>query len=333
MRRLIAWCLLLSLGLAVGPAAAQRLVQLPSVVRGALTDDDERLLMGERYDEYRIVKRGDRERLVVRFLSAGFRPRLLIRGPDGRLFDEDDIVEGNRRGEFQAFLEQDGVYRLYLASRSRDARGRYVARISLEMPEGPPPPPPAQRLDSVPLASRAVAITLPCLANRTLTYGQIYDRLQRLLSNRQYATNWFLTPSGFAISTSFERITDGGATIAQDRFSTAPFFNSAWQVLLGQTRPGRYRGFIIAYGTGLRQQPTALSLPRIEQLTEPAGFILPQAVRGLRGGPNHYLQIFVYEYRRPSINAPAELVRNGLQAEEHLRGSGLGPALRAICGG
>ena len=219
-------------------------------------------------------------------------------------------------------------------------------------PPPPPPPPPeplpvpepspvlkVELLNKVPRASVVGYIRQSCLSNGSLSYGAIFDRLVAIggawqngaHSNKQSSLGWFLTPSGFAVATPFERISDDGTPISTDRWSTSPFYNSLWQVLTHNVRPGRYRAFLISYGTGMTQEATSGSLRTAESRFESQGLSMSNAIRTDRGGLDHYLQIFVYEYRRPSLSTPAMLVRPGLPFATHLERAGLQAPLSNIC--
>jgi hypothetical protein len=105
-----------------------------------------------------------------------------------------------------------------------------------------------------------------------------------------------------------------------------------WQVLTGNTAPGRYRAFIVAYDTNVLQTASAGTLPQVRDILNTEDQPLPPSIRDMRGGRYHHLKTFIYEYSRPSTGSAARLVENGLLASVHMSKSGLSASLGAICG-
>jgi hypothetical protein len=333
---------------AAAPAEAQKRLTPFETERGELRSSDRRLPDGRPFDEFKIFGAAGEE-YELEVWAEGFVPSVQIQGPRGALWTESaDLLPEDRR-LFSLRFRMNGDHRLILTSRSGSRVGKYHVTL-IQIPPIPPPPPPpmspppppppsppgppappVERLDTVPMASSVTQIQRPCLANRSTTFGQVFDRIYNVLNTRDYAPGWFLTASGFAVTTRFERIADDGRIISNRRWDTAPMFSSLWQVFTGSATPGRYRAFIVSYGTGMRQS-RPLNLPKIEGWFQTQGFLLPDNVRARRGGAGYYLQVFVYEYSRPSMNAPAQLVRPSvLSAQTHLAKAGLISPLSSIC--
>lgn len=207
------------------------------------------------------------------------------------------------------------------------------------MPPPPPPPPPpvevgAARIEvlrSLPRASGNRIYEKPCLSNGSLSYQRIYNRLSAILDERGYADRRrFLTPRGFGIATRFERIADDGKPLSADRWNVAPFYNSAWTILTGKARPGRYRSFIITYGMSLPERNKPSAYTDLQKFSSDQDVALPDKVRARLGGGGDHVDVFIYEYARPALRQKAALAFS-VQPAEHLARSGLGPRLNSIC--
>lgn len=205
-------------------------------------------------------------------------------------------------------------------------------------PPPPPPPPPALEtekiptLSSVPKASQHVLYEKHCLENGALSYQQILARIYAILDERGYRNRRrFLTPSGFGVATSFERTDDNGYSIKDHRWDTGPFYNSMLQIILGKTRPGRYRSFMLVYGASVSEQTKPAAFVTIDDLADSRDFALPEDVRQKRGHAGDHLEVFIYDYARGALHQKPARVTN-LAASEHMDRSGLGPKLEAICG-
>ncbi|MFL6842920.1 MAG: hypothetical protein ACJ8D2_10820, partial [Sphingomicrobium sp.] len=59
-------------------------------------------------------------------------------------------------------------------------------------------------------------------------------------------------------------------------------------------------------------------------------FALPDDVKAAKGHSGDHLELFIYDYSRPSLHQKPMLV-NSLQGSDHMLRSGLGPKLDAIC--
>jgi hypothetical protein len=170
-----------------------------------------------------------------------------------------------------------------------------------------------------------------CLSNGSLSLQRVLNRINAILTERGYRDRRrFLTPTGFGLSTNFERITNDGRPLEQQRFDTTPFYNGAWQVLTGNTRPGRYRSFVITFGGSIPEASEAKVFTEMVQLAGARDFALPADVQQKKGRQGDHIEVFIYEYARPALHMQAKLVQT-LQASEHMAGSGLGPKFDRIC--
>lgn len=325
-----------AIALAVPAYAQTDLVAQRGDNRGTIDSTDRALSGGSRYDLYTVT--GPSLSIVIPADASTIPIDVTILDANG------DLVNFHRwtPGDEEVVLSGDGDrFLVMIASGKPGSFGGYRFKVAEEPPPPPPPPPPpapegnkVPSFDSVPKASRSATIQQPCLSNGSVTYGQLFERIRTILDRRGYSRSdqgWFIVPGGIAITTKFERISDDGRPIMADRFNAGPFYNSFWQIVSSEARPGRYRSTMVVYGKGVRQQDRAASFGGAINLTDTGDQPLPPALAALRSAAGNTIQVLVYEYARPSLGAQATLVTNGLLASNHLKGTGLDPAINKIC--
>ncbi|TDW68991.1 hypothetical protein EDF57_101885 [Novosphingobium sp. PhB55] len=319
MLRLRMAVFLLPLACAVGPGVlAQEAITVGRWAEGSLSHGDLRTDDGRFFDEYAVdVIEG--QVYTIEALSDDFTPMIRVEGPGGNIVLSKPASTGVLIERFR--FARGGRYVVQVSGVGDGATGGYRLRIRRLGPEVDD-----TRNDqtdrigvvtALPPASLKTAIRSDCLSGK-LDFGEVFDRLKA--SSAEYDDpGLFLTRRGFGIVTRFERIDDRGVAIASDRWDTAPFYNSFFQVISHQAQPGRYRSYMFVYDTGMPDNASSRTLAEIaDWVTAGAGLELPSAYRGLRGGKDHYLQIFVYEYERASIGSPTLLVRPTPRQRGHL---------------
>lgn len=160
------------------------------------------------------------------------------------------------------------------------------------------------------------------------------DRLQRALRGTGYVeSGFYCVPNGFALATRIERINnDARAWPGDDRWNAgrAPLLRlqdgfSLRRIVqtLFNADPGRYR-MIVFYVTDRGVTPSSTG-PTADYQGLPTGGVdeLPEDFSSMPYGSNHRVKAFVYEFRRPSVAAPAQFVRPSLPTYTHLDRSGL----------
>jgi hypothetical protein len=166
------------------------------------------------------------------------------------------------------------------------------------------------------------------------TLGDVSEKLVRALEDQEYVEyGFYCVPNGFALATRIERISDdrrswqgdarwqsGNAPLLtlENGFSMSRLLNA-----LFRADPGRYR-MIVFYVTDRPVTPTQ-QRPGAEFRGLPSGgeSELPDALEDIPFGPNYRVRAFIYEFRRPSVSASAEFVKQTLPAYTHLDRAGL----------
>jgi hypothetical protein len=171
------------------------------------------------------------------------------------------------------------------------------------------------------------------------TLQDVADKLIEVLETRDYYEyGFYCVPGGFALATRIERIGEDRRSWAGDarwEAGKAPLLKledgfSLKRIVgaLFRADPGRYR-MIVFYVTNKAITPRAegpgadyAGLPRRGETELDEGFST------IPFGPNHRVRAFVYEFRRPSVSAPAEFVKQSLPTYTHLDRAGLLAGLR-----
>ncbi len=118
MTRLFALLTLLALAL---PAAAQPLA-------GTLEDADPSRDSGARYDASTVTLR-ENQRLVVRMTSDAFDTYLVVKGPKGEEFMNDDF-DGTRVSQVEFVAASAGTWTVWASAYSTEGRGAYTLEIT-----------------------------------------------------------------------------------------------------------------------------------------------------------------------------------------------------------
>lgn len=117
-----------------GPVAAQAGRSLPpaplpapggSRITGTLARGDEQLSSGEFMDSYRIEGRAGQQ-VMVNLTSPDFDAYLMLRGPDGSTFDNDDNEGDGTNSALNVTLPASGTYRLVVTSYRSGETGSYA---------------------------------------------------------------------------------------------------------------------------------------------------------------------------------------------------------------
>ncbi|HYE59366.1 MAG TPA: PPC domain-containing protein [Rhodothermales bacterium] len=108
---------LLLLGLLAGPVLAQP-------VNGTLDDADPSRDNGARYDAHTVTLR-ENQRLTVRMTSDAFDTYLVVRGPRGEEYTNDDF-EGTRVSQVEIVAPSAGTWTIWASSYTSEGRGAYT---------------------------------------------------------------------------------------------------------------------------------------------------------------------------------------------------------------
>lgn len=102
---------------------------LASSETGALASGDEQLSSGEFVDNFSFT--GTAGDLVeLRLSSTAFDPYLMLRGPEGASFDNDDAEPGQTNSAITATLPASGEYRVMVTSYAAGERGSYTLDVA-----------------------------------------------------------------------------------------------------------------------------------------------------------------------------------------------------------
>ena len=120
-----ALCIALALSLpAVAPATALQRLHTGATVQGELAQGDDQLQSGEYTDAYEIEGRAGQP-LLVTMQSGDFDAYLMIQGPGGYDYQNDDDGEGGTDAALNVTLPADGSYTILATSYGPGEHGRY----------------------------------------------------------------------------------------------------------------------------------------------------------------------------------------------------------------
>lgn len=187
-----------------------------------------------------------------------------------------------------------------------------------------------------PRPSAKIDLPFDLLGANMTTVGAAERGLRRALTARGYDDRgYYAVPGGFALATRAERfLPDGRSAPAPRRWAMAPSALIDWDQLRNprqwvdafrQADPGHYRVLVFLITT--RDQTTgggAASIETAEAWTQGGADRLPPSIAALPLGSDHHLEVLVYEFARPAVNAaPVFVPSSALGARAHLRGAGL----------
>ena len=171
------------------------------------------------------------------------------------------------------------------------------------------------------------------------TLQDVADKLLNALEAKEYVEyGFYCVPGGFALATRIERIREDRRSWAGDarwEAGKAPLLSledgfSLKRIVgaLFNADPGRYR-MIVFYVTDRPITPRAVG-PGADYAGLPSGgeSELTDSLAEAPFGPRYRVRAYVYEFRRPSVSAPAEFVKQTLPAYTHLERAGLLAGLR-----
>ncbi len=187
-----------------------------------------------------------------------------------------------------------------------------------------------------PSPSAKVDLPFPLLGANVTTVGAAERALRTALAAKGYDDrSYYAVPGGFALATRAERfLPDGRPAPAPRRWAMAPTALVDWTQLrhpgqwvdaFRQADPGHYRVLVFLVTDRDRTTGAApVGIETAEAWTQGGADRLPQAIAALPLGPDHHLEVLVYEFARTAVNAePVFVPTSALGARAHLHGAGL----------
>ena len=169
---------------------------------------------------------------------------------------------------------------------------------------------------------------------RTVTLGDLDLTLTKALNTAGYATrSYYRVPGGYAVATQLERFGDDGKPasgpsrwVLVEKLLT---FNLGSIVrALFDTEPGRFRVivFVVTSEPFDARRPAPSTQTAMDWLS--GGFnVLPQDVAGIAYSTGIACTALIYEFTKAPGGAPSSERPGSLNADQHIRGSGLALAL------